>query len=179
MRYAQGGGLTAERRAFREQIRLDAGEMFAAGSDNAEVAKVLRVHVRSVQCWRHEWAERGEAGLVAKGPASLPKLSDELFVKLEAALELGAVAHGWSDERWTLARIRTLIGRMFHKSYTAPGVCLLLHRHGWSPQIPARRAVQRDDEAVATWVKETWPAVEPPRRHSAPGPSSPTRPGSR
>ncbi|MFD8076082.1 winged helix-turn-helix domain-containing protein [Streptomyces sp. NPDC059718] len=179
MRYAQGGGLTAERRAFREQIRLDAGEMFAAGCGNAEVARVLRVHVRSVQRWRREWAERGEAGLVSKGPASLPKVSDELFVKLEAALELGAVAHGWSDERWTLARIRTLIGRMFHKSYTVPGVCLLLHRHGWSPQVPARRAVQRDDEAVATWVKETWPAVEPPRRRSGPGPSSPTRPGSR
>ncbi|MFF2363290.1 winged helix-turn-helix domain-containing protein [Streptomyces sp. NPDC058122] len=31
-------------------------------------------------------------------------------------------------------------------------VCLLLHQHGWSPQIPARRVVQRDDEAVATWV---------------------------
>lgn len=179
MRYAQGGGLTAERRAFREQIRLDAGEMFAAGSDNAEVAKVLRVHVRSVQRWRREWAERGEAGLVSKGPASLPRLSDELFVKLEAALALGAAAHGWPDERWTLARIRTLIGRMFHKSYTGPGVCLLLHRHGWSPQVPARRAVQRDDKAVATWVKETWPAVEPPRRRSAPGPSSPTRPGFR
>ena len=80
MRYAQGGGLTAERRAFREQIRLDAGEMFAAGSDKAEVAKVLRVHVRSVQRWRREWAERGEAGLVSKGPASLLRLSHELFV---------------------------------------------------------------------------------------------------
>lgn len=75
MRYAQGGGLTAERRAFREQVRLDAGEMFAAGSDNAEGAKVLRVHVRSVQRWRREWAERGEAGLVSTGPAGLPKLS--------------------------------------------------------------------------------------------------------
>lgn len=82
------------------------------------------------------------------------------------------------DYRWTLARIRTRIGRMFYKSYTGPGVCLSLRRHGWSPQVPARRAVQRDDEAVAMWVKETWPAVEPPRR-SAPGPSSPTRPGSR
>ncbi|MEU4094809.1 winged helix-turn-helix domain-containing protein [Streptomyces sp. NPDC026673] len=52
---------------------------------------------------------------------------------------------------------------------TVPGVCLLLHRHGWSPQVPDRRAVQCHDEAVATWVKETWPAVEPPRRRSGPG----------
>jgi transposase len=153
--------------------------MFAAGKDCAEVAKVLRVHVRSVQRWRREWVARGEAGLASKGPASLPRLSDELFAKLEAALDLGAVAHGWPDERWTLARVRTLIGRMFHKSYSDPGVCLLLHRHGWSPQVPARRAVQRDDEAVATWVKEVWPTVEQRRRRSMPGPSSPTRPGSR
>ena len=179
MRYAQGGGLTAERRAFREQIRLEAGEVFAAGRDNAEVAKELRIHVRSVQRWRREWADQGDAGLASKGPASLPKLSDELFVKLEAALELGAKAHGWTDDRWTLARIQTLIGRMFHNSYTGPGVCLLLHRHGWSSQVPARRATQRDDETVATRVKETRPTVEPQRRRSGPGPSSPTRPGSR
>lgn len=101
---------------FREQIRLEAGEMFAAGKNCAEVAKVLRVHVRSVQRWRREWAERGESGLASKGPASLPKLSDELFTKLEAALDLGAVAHGWPDQRWTPARIRTLIGRMLART---------------------------------------------------------------
>ncbi|HKR49420.1 MAG TPA: hypothetical protein VJT72_07535 [Pseudonocardiaceae bacterium] len=31
MRYAQGGGLTAERRRFRERIRYQAGERFAHG----------------------------------------------------------------------------------------------------------------------------------------------------
>ncbi|GGM24477.1 hypothetical protein GCM10010129_81150 [Streptomyces fumigatiscleroticus] len=52
MRYPQGGGLTAERRAFRDSLRLEAAEMFAAGHDNALVAKQLRVSVRSVQRWR-------------------------------------------------------------------------------------------------------------------------------
>ncbi|MGW5247330.1 IS630 family transposase, partial [Streptomyces sp. NPDC004129] len=37
MRYAQGGGLTAERRAFRERIRLEAAERFAAGVKTAAV----------------------------------------------------------------------------------------------------------------------------------------------
>ncbi|MFI1069548.1 winged helix-turn-helix domain-containing protein [Streptomyces puniciscabiei] len=36
----------------------------------------------------------------------------------------------------------------------------LLVRNGWSCQMPARRAVQRDDEAVAGWGKEVWPRVE-------------------
>ena len=31
---------------------------------------------------------------------------------------------------------------------------------GWSRQRPARRAVERDDEAIARWVAEDWPRVK-------------------
>lgn len=31
MRYAQGGGLTAERQVFREKLRMEAAERFAQG----------------------------------------------------------------------------------------------------------------------------------------------------
>ncbi|MFF9755395.1 hypothetical protein ACF1FC_21880 [Streptomyces sp. NPDC014344] len=47
MRYAQGGGLTVERRKFRERIRFQAGERFARGEKNAAIAKKLRVSERS------------------------------------------------------------------------------------------------------------------------------------
>ncbi|MFF9010531.1 helix-turn-helix domain-containing protein [Streptomyces goshikiensis] len=52
MRYPEGGGLTAEPRAFREGIRLQAGKRFAAGEKTAVIAKDLRVSVRSVERWR-------------------------------------------------------------------------------------------------------------------------------
>ncbi|WP_327591649.1 helix-turn-helix domain-containing protein [Streptomyces chartreusis] len=52
MRYPQGGGLTPERQAFRERIRMEAAERFAVGASSVEVAKDLRVSVRSVQRWR-------------------------------------------------------------------------------------------------------------------------------
>ncbi|MEU1465236.1 winged helix-turn-helix domain-containing protein [Streptomyces sp. NPDC005727] len=29
-------------------------------------------------------------------------------------------------------------------------------RNGWSCQVPARRAMERDDDVVAGWVKEVW-----------------------
>ncbi|GAA2350375.1 hypothetical protein SVIO_025180 [Streptomyces violaceusniger] len=76
MGYPQGGGLTPERQAFRERIRLEAAERFAAGSSNAEVAKDLRVSVRSVQRWRRAWHGIGAEGLRSAGPVSRPKLSD-------------------------------------------------------------------------------------------------------
>ncbi|MFJ4811970.1 winged helix-turn-helix domain-containing protein [Streptomyces longwoodensis] len=179
MRYAQGGGLTDERRAFREKLRLEAAERFQQGDENAVIAHDLRVSVRSVQRWRKAWSQYGPKALASKGPASLPLLSDELFAALERELLKGPVAHGWPNQTWTLSRIKTLIGRRFHKSYTVQGVAALLRRHGWTCQVPARRAIERDEAAVAGWMKETWPQVEGPWRRSTPGSSSRTKPDSR
>jgi transposase len=161
-----GGGLTAERQAFREHIRLQAAELFAAGQGNSAVARELRVSVRSVQRWRRTWEDGGERALASNGPASRPKLSEALFAVLEQELVKGPVAHGWPDQTWTLARIKTLIGRRFHKSMTLSAIAQMLHRHGFSHQVPARHAVERNQEAVTGWVKETWPQVETPRRRS-------------
>lgn len=164
MRYPQGGGLTDERREFRERIRLEAAGMFADGQPYRLIAKRLRVSVRSVQRWRLAYEANGESALRSKGPASRPELSDKLFTALEEELAKGPVAHGWPDQTWSLARIKTLIGRRFHKTLTLSTIAQMLRRHGWSRQVPARRAGERDQDAVTGWVKETWPLVETPRR---------------
>jgi transposase len=179
MRYAQGGGLSDERRRFREDIRMMAAERFAVGEPSSVVAKELRVSVRSVQRWWRAWDKGGLRALRSAGSASPPRLSEAQFVVLERELAKGPVAHGWPDQRWTLSRIKTVIGRRFHKSYTLQGVRKLLIRHGFSCQVPARRAVERDEKRVTGWVKETWPQVEGPRRRSMHGSSSRTSPASR
>jgi transposase len=176
MRYLQEGGLTAERREFRERLRPDAAERFERGETNAVVAKELRVSVRSVQRWRRAWAEGGSQALNSSGPASLPRLSDEQFAQLERELAKGPAAHGWEDQRWTLGRIMTVIGRRFHMTYTVQGVRKLLVRNGWSCQVPVRRALERDDEAVADWGREVWPCAEDSRRPAEHGSSSRTKP---
>ncbi|WP_263303393.1 IS630 family transposase [Streptomyces sp. 135] len=133
--------------------------MFADGRGSTEIAKELRVSVRSVQRWRRAWQEAGEDGVRSRGPVSRPKLSDALFAVLEEELAKGPVAHGWPDQRWTLARIKTLIGRRFHKSMTLSGISQMLRRHGWSHQVPARRVIERDEKAVVSWVRtcgHTW-----------------------
>jgi transposase len=43
MRYPDGGGLTAEERGRREQVRFDAAELIEAGASDREVAKRFRV----------------------------------------------------------------------------------------------------------------------------------------
>ncbi|WP_124278086.1 winged helix-turn-helix domain-containing protein [Streptomyces sp. ADI93-02] len=179
MRYAQGGGLTDAKRVARERIRLEAVGRFEDGRKNREIAAALRVSERSVERWRRQWRERGVEGVRSKESPGRPRLSSAQIIRLERELERGPLAHGWADQRWTLARVKTLIGRLFHVGYTVEGTWRLLKRHGWSWQQPARRAIERDDEAVELWKKEVWPEVKAQRRPAEPGSSSRTKPASR
>ncbi|WP_369184157.1 helix-turn-helix domain-containing protein [Streptomyces sp. Y1] len=87
MRYAQGGGFTAQEQQRRERVRLDAAERFERGDSNGMIATDLRVTVRSVERWRRSWREGGSAALESKGSQSLPRLSEQQFVQLERELE--------------------------------------------------------------------------------------------
>ncbi|WP_107091264.1 MULTISPECIES: winged helix-turn-helix domain-containing protein [unclassified Streptomyces] len=116
--------------------------------------------------------------LAVVGAGVAPRLSDQQFTQLEAELAKGPAAHGWKDQRWTLARVKTVNGRRFHLTYTIQGVRKLLVRNSWSCQVPARRAMERDDDAVVGWVKEVWPRAEGSRRPVEPGSSSRTKPDS-
>jgi transposase len=44
--------------------------------------------------------------------------------------------------------------------YTLAGMDVLLHRIGWSVQVPARRAAERDEDKIARWREETWPVIK-------------------
>lgn len=69
MRYPDGGGLTPAARAKREQVRMRAGELFAAGQTPAQVAKQLRVSRKSAYVWHHAWQHGGQEALRSKGPS--------------------------------------------------------------------------------------------------------------
>jgi transposase len=57
-----------------------------------------------------------------------------------------------------LARITTVIQRLTGVAYHPGHVRKLLRRLlGYRLQRPARRAVERDERAVARWVAEDWP----------------------
>ncbi|MFV2198950.1 helix-turn-helix domain-containing protein [Nocardiopsis sp. LOL_012] len=60
---------------------------------------------------------------------------------------------------------------------TVQGVWRLLRRHGWSAQVPVRRALERDDEEIEVWKAKVWPQVKQPRRTWAPTSASRTRRG--
>src|SRR3954451_6056580 len=161
MRYAQGGGLTAEERAHRERVRLKAAEWIDEGATDREVATRFRVTRMSANRWRHALAEGGRPALASKG-AGGPRcrLGPAQLDELQVLLDAGPAAWGWADQSWTLPRIAELVHTRFGVDYTLPGLDLLLHRLGWSVQVPARQATERDEEQIAAWREETWPQIK-------------------
>ena len=59
-------------RVQREQVRLDAAEMFERDVPAGEVAARLRVSTKYVYQWRRRWRADGLAGLVSHGPVLIP-----------------------------------------------------------------------------------------------------------
>jgi transposase len=171
MRYPGGGGLDAGERARREQVRLAAAELIEAGAGDREVARRFRVSRVSANRWRRALAAGGRAALASKGAGGAKcKLTPGQLRELETVLAAGPAASGWDEDQcWTLARIAEVIRGRFRVDYTLAGADLLLHRIGWSVQVPARRAAERDEARIAAWREQTWPVVKGRRRTWAPG----------
>src|SRR5215472_5031495 len=132
----------------------------------------------SANRWRRALAAGGRAALASKGPGGARcKLSPAQLRELQTVLDAGPAAWGWvEDQCWTLARIAELARRRFKVTYTLAGLDLLLHRIGWSVQVPARQATERNEEQITFWKEETWPVIKGRRRTWAPGWSSKTNP---
>jgi transposase len=64
---------------------------------------------------------------------------------------------------WTLPRVRKLIKDLTGVTYGVSGVWYVMRRLNWSVQRPGRRALQRDEEAIKRWQRETWPALKKTR----------------
>src|ERR671933_544256 len=165
MRYAQGGGLTAEECARREKVRLAAAEWIEEGATDAEVAERFRVTRMSANRWRRALAAGGRGAPASKGPGGARcRLSPAQRNELQVLLDAGPAAWGWADQCWTLPRIAEMVRERFGVEYSLPGLDLLLHRLGWSVQVPARRATERNEEQITAWREQTWPEIKGWRR---------------
>jgi transposase len=147
-----------DRQAF-EGVRMQAGALFAANHSQAEVARTLGVARQNVSRWHALWRAGGLQALRSAGPTGYaPRLDDQQLHAIDQALREGARAHGFDSDHWTLARVATVIQRLTGVAYHRGHVWKLLrHRLHYRLLRPARRAIERDERAIARWVAEDWP----------------------
>ena len=145
-----------------EKRRLEGARLLKRGVAQAEVARRLGVSRQSVSVWAKQLAElNGGVGKLKAKPLGRPKWLDAAQCQtLGAMLLKGALAAGFPTELWTVKRVRVLIEREFGVSYSNTGGWELLRKLGFTPQKPEKRALQRDEQAIVTWKRESWPALK-------------------
>lgn len=154
-------------RAAMEAVRMAAAELFEQGRTQADIARLLATSPQNVSRWYLKWQRGGWEALVSAGPPGrTPRIDDEQLEAIRQALLAGARVHGFEQDLWTLQRIATVIERVTGVRHHPGHVWYILRdRLGWSAQRPARRAVERDEDAIAAWIDNDWPRIKktPPR----------------
>jgi transposase len=147
-----------------EERRMQAADLLERGMIPAEIARRVGVAHQVVSEWRKAWRQGGRAALRSAGPAGRkPKLGAEQLAQVENALVNGAAANGYLTDVWTLPRVAEVIQHVTGVSYHPGHVWYVLRDQlDWTCQRPARRAIERNDEAIERWVKKRWPQLKKP-----------------
>ena len=151
-------------KAQREERRLEGGRLLREGKlTQREIADHLGVSPASVCKWKqkldaHNRRLTALASTTAQG--ANPRLTAKQWKQIKRMILAGALAAGFSTERWTLSRIQQAIKTKFGVSYTTAWLSIRLRQLGLSVQRPQTKARQRDDELAEAWLKQDWPRIK-------------------
>jgi transposase len=145
-----------------EERRLEGGRLLKSGKlSQAKVARQLGVSRATVSEWAKKVKDEGIRGLRRrKATGGVSKLTEEQQQKLKRFVDRGALACGFSTERWTLQRVAELIEREFAVTYHPNYLNRLLTKLGFSQQMPMPQAIEQDRELVQAWLERDFPRVK-------------------
>jgi transposase len=146
---------------WREWRRLRALHLKQQGWYQRDIAEALGVSEDTVSRWLARARHGGPEALLARpSPGHPAKLSADQKRLIPEFLWHGAEAYGFRGEVWTCARIARVIEEEFGVRYHKGHVSRLLKELRWTPQMPIRRAAQRDEDAIRRWRGEVWPDLQ-------------------
>ncbi|HWT81785.1 MAG TPA: IS630 family transposase [Candidatus Methylomirabilis sp.] len=145
---------------WREWRRLRTLTLKQQGWYQRDIAAALGVRQETVSRWLARACHAGPEALLAHGsPGHPPKLTSAQKCLIPEFLWHGPEAYGFRGQVWTCARIAYVIKEEFGVSYHKDHVSRLLKELRWTPQMPIKRAIQRDEQAIERWRVEVWPEL--------------------
>ena len=172
------GRTKGARRDFEalEKRRFQAMRLLDQGYNQSETARRLGVARQSVSEWRRQYREHGSEALRQAGRAGRKPLLDAAQLeRLTALLLEGPEAYGFPTPLWTCPRVARLIADEFGVDYHEGHVWKILRTLNWSPQRPVGKARERNEEAIRTWKRKTWPSIKKKPKSRAVRSSSSTK----
>jgi transposase len=144
-----------------EARRRLAVQRVADGWSRAEVAAFLGVHRETVAEWVRAHKADGDPALAAKPhPGRPPFLTPEQEKQVLGWLAESPTKHGFRTDLWTAKRVAQLILQKLKVKFHPHYLREWLTKRNYTPQKPARRAKQRDPEAIAGWLQKDWPRIK-------------------
>jgi transposase len=151
--------------AAQEELRRRAVALVGEGHSQTEVAVLLDVSRQSVSEWVRAYRVGGDAVLRARrrgrrvgektvlAPWQQAQIAKAIGEKNPDQLKLPGFL-------WTRALVCELIERRFGIRVAEKTAGRYLRAWGFSPQKPARRALEQHPELVARWLDERYPQLE-------------------
>jgi transposase len=125
-----------------------------------DIAEALGVREETVSRWLARAREAGPRALWARPRRGHPcRLSPAQMHLVPEFLWHGPEAYGFRGQVWTCARVTRVIEEEFGVRYHKGHVSRLLRELGWTPQMPIRRAIQRNEQLIEQWRSEVWPEL--------------------
>jgi transposase len=151
--------------AAQEELRRRAVALVEEGHSQTEVAGLLDVSRQSVNEWVRAYRLGGEGALAAARRGRRPGEKTALAPWQQAQIAKAIREKNPDQLRlpgflWTRALVCELIERRFGIRVGEKTAGRYLRAWGFSPQKPARRALEQNPELVARWLDERYPQLE-------------------
>jgi putative transposase len=123
--------LTSLNREDMETRRLEAAKDLLSGVSQSQVARRYGVSRTTASRWRRSIVMKGVDGMRKRRATGRPSrlTSDQIDLIRKMYLE-GALAHGFSTDRWTTGKLAEAIDRKFGIHYDQDHVGRLMHKFG-------------------------------------------------
>ena len=145
--------------ATRKRIR--AARLLQKGMTPAQIALDVGVARQTVYTWKALFDEGGIDALREVRLRGRPaRLDVDQLEDLRRAILQKPTEHGFGTELWTLKRVGVVIKRLHDVQYSATQIWRILGALGFSPQKPDKRALERNEDVVQNWKRNTWPALK-------------------
>jgi transposase len=147
----------------QQEIRHKAMELFLKGFSQVHISITLGVSTRSIYNWVKAYKNFGEKSLKIdnrgrpKGIQLKPWQSAQVvkLIKNYCPDELSMPFYLWTRES-----VAELIKDKFKISVSKWTVGRYLAKWGFSPQKPARRAIEQNPKAIEKWFKFEYPSIQ-------------------
>lgn len=144
-----------------EEMRRLAVRAILDGESIRSVSERMEVHYKTVWKWLDWYRREGDDGLAATKATGRPPTLSEAQIKILRRIIVGKNPQqlNFGPALWTLPLIGQLVEVRFGAILHATSIARILHRVGVTPQKPARRAFQRDDQECLRWMTEVFPSI--------------------